>query len=374
MFVRPSGRVAAAALALTLTGLAAPVSTATAEPTARHIPLTYAARAQAAASWQADQLSRGSIASPFPGFRDWGLTLDTALALAADGNRPIKLRNVAGTIERAYYRKYAAFEGDVAANAMSKVLITAKVLRKNVRDLDGRNVRLEVLRLILGPRAGREQGRVRDSGESDFSNTFGQSYAVLGLARTGGLPQSAVQYLLRQRCAAGYFRAFESVGTTCNKDESPADVDATALALQAMIAARRSGAAVAPRLIIGTAKWMAGQQRANGSFGGGVGAAAPNTNSTGLAAQALQTVGRTKAAERAASWVALMQITPARAGNGPARRDIGAIALNRPVLRAALRDGITKTTRDQFRRSTPQAYFALDRSSLVTLLAPRTTR
>jgi len=54
-----------------------------------------------------------------------------------------------------------------------------------------------------------------------------------------------------------------------------------------------------------------------------------------------------------------MQITEANAGRSKARNDLGVIAYNRAALTSALAEGIGATELDQFRRATPQAYFAL---------------
>jgi hypothetical protein len=199
---------------------------------------------------------------------------------------------------------------------------------------------------------------------------IGQSYAVIGLARSGGVPDAAVRYLLKERCRSGYFRLKESGNSTCGR-KSPADVDATALALQALIAARGHGAHVRARVIHGTADWLAAAQHRNGSFGGGASTAAPNTNSTGLAANALSAAGRHRARLAAAQWVAHLQITRKRAHHGPVRTDLGAIAYRPAGLKRALSGGIGRRQRDQFRRATPQAYFALAPAPLNSLLAPR---
>ena len=253
---------------------------------------------------------------------------------------------------------------------MSKTLVAAAVLHRNARNFGGHNPRQLVENRIAGPNAGLEQGRLRDKTTAalphDFSNTFGQSYGVMGLARTaGGVPDEVVGYLLRQRCSEGFFRIFPVAGQTCDEgdaDQSAPDVDATALAVQALITARDHGTTIPAGVIAGSVAWLRSVQKANGSFGGGASTPASNTNSTGLAAQALEAAGRHAPAVDAAGFVRRMQITAARAGNGPARIDLGAIALNRAGLNAALQDGLTSTTRGQFRRATPQAYFALNRS------------
>jgi hypothetical protein len=250
---------------------------------------------------------------------------------------------------------------------MAKSLLAAKILGRSVRHFGGHNVRAQMLSLVAKRRAGFESGRVRDTSSTDYSNTFSQSYAVLGLARTGGVPQRAIGYLAKQQCSKGFFRTFETAGKSCNRSSSTPDADATSIAIQALVAARRHGANVPHNEVARATRWLLSTQRRNGGFGGGGVTSAENSNSSGLAAQALAVTGHPKARARAAAYVSRLQITRGRAGTGPARRDVGAIAYNRAGLRAALHDGVTASTRDQFRRSTAQAIYAFVPKPLTTL-------
>jgi hypothetical protein len=324
----------------------------------------YPAKAALAARWQGSQLSKGRIYNRQYQFNDWGLTVDTGLTLAADGSEPARLARLEQAV-RNHYRSYTGRGSEKYSGAVGKTLVFVRVTREHPRNFGGVNVRRELLRLMV------DSGRFRDVSQyGDSSNVLGQSYGVIGLARTGGVPQKAVSYLLKERCRGGYFRLKEVNGTTCGPKSAP-DVDATALALQALVAARRHGASVRARTVRRTADWLVSAQHRNGSFGGGASTSAPNTNSTGLAANALAAVGRHRARLRAAGWVAGLQITRAKAAGGPARTDVGAIAYDRAALRQALAHGISKATRDQFRRATPQAYFALAPAPLSSLRAPR---
>jgi hypothetical protein len=312
-------------------------------------------RATAAAQWQASQLDAGRIITS--GLDDWGLTIDSAFAIAADGSQPRRLHRVTKAIARHYFSSYAVYKGDVSAGAMSKALVAAKILGRHPRHFGGHNVRRQVLRLVTPAGAGFEAGRVRDTGKTDYSNTFSQSYAVLGLARTGGVPRRAVTYLLKQQCAKGYFRTFETAGKTCDRSSSGSDADATSVAIQALVAARASGRHIAHHAIHRAARWLISRQHRNGGWGGGSVTRAVNSNSTGLAVQALSAVHHRGGQARAARYVASLQITVKRAGHGPARRDLGAIAYNADGLKAVLHAGVTSATRDQFRRSTAEAIY-----------------
>jgi hypothetical protein len=329
-------------------------------------PAAKSPRAKAASNWLDSQVSRGRIHNGQYDFDDWGLTIDTAFALTASGGHRRTLRAMTAAIEHHYYKSYATFSGDKIAGAMAKSLLAAEVHGKNPRKFGGHNLRKAVLSLVAPGSAGFEAGRVRDSGDSDFSNTFAQAYAVMGLARSGGARASTVDYLLKQQCSAGYFRLTEVAGESCDDSASAADVDATALAIEALKSASAHGLAIPARAVGRAANWLEHAQRENGSFRGGTTTPGPNANSTGLAAQALRSVpGHRVQVRKAARYIRSLPITRQR--HGAAAKDIGAIAYNRAALKNALKNGIQKIERDQFRRSTAQAVFAFAPLSMANL-------
>jgi hypothetical protein len=355
----------ASTLAVTADGSAVAASTV-ASPTAK---TTAAARAAAAARWLDSQVVRGRIHNGQFDFDDWGLTIDTAFALAASGGHRATLRQMTSAIQHHYFRSYATSGGDKFAGPLAKALLAATVLGKNPRTFGGHNVRALVLSLVAPRSAGFEAGRVRDrtADHSDFSSTFAQAYAVIGLARSGGVPTSTVKYLLKQQCSGGYFRLTEVAGETCDESGSAADVDATALAVQALRVASSHGLAIPAGVVHRAASWLVRIQRENGSFRGGTSTPGPNANSTGLAAQALNLVpGHRAQVRKAARYIRSLQVTRKRA-HGRATRDIGAIAYNRAGLKNGLKNGIQKIERDQFRRASAQAIFALAPRPLTTL-------
>lgn len=325
----------------------------------------------AATRWLAGELTDGHLYNSQFEFVDWGLTVDALFALAADPDRSRVSARVGRAVRNHVddYTTYQDFEtGETVqtAGATAKTLVAAEVLRADARSFGGHDLRAELSRLI--DRTGADEGRIEDSGQTDYSNVITQSYGVIGLSRSGGTPRSTVQFLLRQRCGAGYFRLDMTSRGSCERSGGQPNVDATAFAVQALVAAdRRGGVAVRDRVINRSARWLAQAQRRNGAFGGDVGTSGANSNSTGVAAQALSITGRAQAVRRAGRWVSGLQITRAKADGGPARRDLGAIAYDRAGLRQALDEGVTESTRDQFRRATTQAVFALKPASLVNL-------
>ena len=165
--------------------------------------------------WLAGQPARQGRRDPVAvrrWFKDWGLTVDTAFALAADGKRPATPPAVTDALREHWFTDYVTFRitptdalhlGERAA----KTLVAAKVLRRNARNFGGRDVRKLVLNRVGGAGPDEELGRLTDrttaDSPDDFSNTFGQAYGVIGLARSGGVPTEVVDYLLDSAAATG---------------------------------------------------------------------------------------------------------------------------------------------------------------------------
>src|SRR5699024_2267304 len=89
-----------------------------------------------------------------------------------------------------------------------------------------------------------------------------------------------------------------------------------------------------------------------------------NTNSTGLAAQALAAAGRQEAADVAAEWILDHQVT---SSSGAASDEAGAIAYNTDARDTAISDGIPDMQKDQWRRATAQALLGLAQVPLGTI-------
>ena len=332
-------------------------------------------KADKAADWLADELERNRMHGSYGGFNytDWGLTVDTLFALSAEGSKTRRVNKIARVLSN-HVEDYTGGGTERYAGASAKLLLAAKVARKNVRNFGGYNLRARVLNRVAGPSAGFEHGRLRDRSDfGDYTNTISQSFGVLGLARTGDAPQSTVDFLLKQRCNAGWFRLNQEPDQRCRGKQDDPDVDVTAYAIQALVAARKDGAALPNGVIRETASWLVSAQHDNGSFGGGQSTRGANTNSTGLAVQALTATDRERAAAKAASWVADLQLTRRRTAGTPARDEVGAIAYNRAAYREALEEGIPADdgARDQWRRATTQGIFAFAPKPLSSLRVPK---
>lgn len=356
MFTRSLAALGAAALVLTV-GAAAPAEAS---------PATQAPHR--AASWLAAQLTDGLIYNDQYGFNDYGLTADTAFALKEIGGQDAALTQIGDALAQHvdswttgvdYGPDYA---NDVYAGSVAKAAVLARTVGADPHDFGTVDLiaRLEDRVATQAP----IKGRIEDKGSADYANVIGQAFAVRALGRTDSTFYPSVRhFFLKQQCRAGFFRLnFAPVDATdqsCGTGSSP-DTDVTAIAilsLRALPAAERRTDKVHDA-IQDAVRWLKGQQKANGSFGGGTSTEASNTNSTGLASWAFAETGRCHAAVDAARWVRQLQVTDEVAG------ERGAIAYDRAGFTAAVADGITTETRDQWRRASTQAAPALLSSSL----------
>ncbi|WP_416906015.1 cell wall anchor protein [Micromonospora echinospora] len=349
----------------TTTALVALVATAPsfAAPSATADP----AAARDAATWLADEFTDGALPGPFGG-QDWGLTIDSLLALTA-AHTAEPTRRAATEQVAAHVRAYNSYddwgiEGFTDGGATAKLLYAATAAGADPTDFGGFDLRAETLALVAGADGGDQRGRITsrttDASGPDASNTFDQAFTVLGLARSGDLPQDTVDFLVRQQCAAGGFRLYPDADdkSTCDAQAAPTlDVDSTAMAVQALLTAAEDGATGAADAARRGADWLQTQQQADGSFGGSGPTSGTNANSTGLAGQALAAAGRDTAAARAAAALVALQLTTTT--GAAAAADAGAIAYNAETLTAARTSGLGENDRDQWRRATAQALLGL---------------
>ncbi|MEV0645373.1 cell wall anchor protein [Phytomonospora sp. NPDC050363] len=360
---RPSGRT----LAILGAGASVLVAAAVAmSPSA----LADTAAARDAATWQAGEITaEGHIPTGW-GTTDWGLTIDTLIALKATGVEKATADKITAALEERAWEYFSLdlwdTKGQRIAGAAAKVLYAATISDADPEAFGDYDMRQEVLDLVAGADKGPEEGRVKNkvTDGSDSSNTFDQSLAILGLAGSGDVPQSAVDFLIDQQCSEGGFRLYPYAfgGTTVNGDcdaqENPVlDPDSTGMAVQALLAAAGDGAEGAAAAAKKGGDWLKEIQRADGEFGGSGPTEASNANSTGLAGQALAATGHQAEADRAAAWVAARQITAADAG--AASEDVGTIAYNDELLADAKANGLDPLQRDTWRRATPQALLVL---------------
>ena len=268
-----------------------------AAPAAQAAPTTDPA--DAAAGWLAGQLADGNHFEQDFGdagvYPDQGLTLDAVLAFAAAGSGADPATAAmtwlgTGTLLTEYAGDGTSFSD---AGRLAKVAYAALVTGRDPHDVAGVDVLGRLSEQLTA------SGRFSDlPAGSDFSNAFGQAFALLALARTpAGVPASAVAFLAGSACPDGGFPL--DYGTP----ECTPDTDATAMVVQAL-AVPGGDAAAAARGV----DWLVSHQAGDGSFSGTGPTASPNANSTGLAAQALRAAGRTGEADAAVAWLRARQL------------------------------------------------------------------
>ncbi|MDP1806695.1 MAG: hypothetical protein Q8K72_16070, partial [Acidimicrobiales bacterium] len=252
MSLRTTSLVFFGAALIAIAPLAA-VPTASAGPAE---PGTTLHPAQAASGWLATELEAkdGMLTVSFGGpdeYADQGLTIDAVLALVAagQGDDPAVALTQAALADQLvpYVTGFSTEAADRAANAVAKTLLLEEVTGTDVSP--GYDLAAD-LRSLMEP-DGDDAGRFSDTdllGYGNYANGIGQALAVLALERTaGGVPAAAVEYLVDQQCSDGSFRLYqfgyvlsfdpyETVESHTCSDQAEGDPDATAFALQALLA------------------------------------------------------------------------------------------------------------------------------------------
>jgi len=275
--------------------VATPATATTNPPPTADGSLQTADRAKAAAGWLARQLVDGErFETVFDGvaYPDQGLTLDAVFAFAAARTADDRGAAALAWVTRPDIRDGYLGDGTVEAyaGATAKLTLAVQVRSGDPTSVNGVDL-VARLRSLESP-----TGRFTDrSAWGDFSNTFSQSFAILALSRTAtGASPTAAAYLAGIRCADGGYPLLPE------QPVCESDVDATALAVQALAAAGRATEATAGL------HWLGSVQGTDGSFRNESGT--PNANSTGLAAQALRAGGRPVAWLRARSYLVGLQV------------------------------------------------------------------
>jgi hypothetical protein len=336
-----------------VTGVAAAVALATAVPAdaagSDHRPVRQGA------SWLAHQFSDGLVHNDQFDFDDYGLTIDTALALRDVGRQRADVRAARNAVA-AHVGDYIGTGDEQYASATAKALVFALRTGASPRHFGGVDLVSRLVALTDG------SGRIADrSAFGDFANVLGQAYAARGLRATHAPhARKATRFLLEQQCRGGYFRLyFAPTGSPVSCDDgrssglSAPDTDATAIAVQMLLPQRSRP--VVRRALHHAERWLLRHQRHDGSFLGGTTTDTPNSNSTGLAGSALGLLGDAAAARRAAVWVRRQQVHEAGTCTTALQHQRGALAYDPVAYRAAEATGIGAAELDQWRRASSQA-------------------
>ena len=242
------------------------------------------------------QLDNAEVYEPFgPGLPDYGLTMDAILALSAVGGHDATVHRMTDSVaaQVASYGDPKNTAGAFDGGSVGKLALTAEVTGRDPRAFGGYD-----LIAALGGNVCTAAQVAKDATTCPgvgiyrgVTSTFGQSLGLLGQARAGGAPSSAVEALIGTQCPDGAFHSILPATSACASADD--DVDSTSIAAQALSAA--GGHTTAVDAAIG---WLAGRQLNDGGFPG---AAGDNTNSAALAIQAMTMRTPTYAARIAAA-------------------------------------------------------------------------
>ncbi|QKE85330.1 prenyltransferase/squalene oxidase repeat-containing protein [Arthrobacter sp. NEB 688] len=310
------------------------------------------------ANYLEEQLRAGGhvLSVEFDGvnYPDYGVTADAVLALDAAGTGQDEAALATQTLAE-HFVDYTGF-GDpteVGAGSVAKLLNVAVAQQVDPTAFGG----VDLVATLQGLE--QDNGRFTDITKyTQSANTFGQSFALIGLSRAGEpVTAQSVQYLLDQQCANGAFKLYESdEGCT---DVADADPDATSMAVQALLAVGGHASAANAGL-----DYLASRQDASGAVGGGGPTSGVNANSTGLAGQAFLAGGRTAQARAAVGYLTDLQY-----GCGFPAALRGGVAYDQAAYDAQEEAGSEAVPGDQDRRSTAQALLALSGTPLGTVTA-----
>ena len=278
--------MAAAAIAVSGSAalLAAPPASASGPAVTAGVPGPDLARGSAYLIRPAS-LTDGHYAESFPGFADYGLTLDTAFALAATGDQDPALKGIVTFLDRNGKDPSGSTVSDwtgvgtkfASGGSIGKEVLLAEIVGDNPREFSGQNL-ITALNASVCARQSEGSGArcTAPGGYAYASSVFDQALGIIAQLRAGQAGQAAapVSYLESLQNPDGSFPSL--IPSTGDQD-----VDSTAMA--AMALALAPGAAAAADVSSGVA-WIASRQERTGGFPG---AGGDSVNSAGLAIQAM---------------------------------------------------------------------------------------
>lgn len=289
----------------------------------------------------ASQLRSGGDHFSVSGYADYGLTIDGVLGLNTLRTGQTEAARAAAYVTK-NAKAYNSYGTDLYAGATAKLLLLAEAQGQPTASY------LKQLKSLE-----QTSGQFKDkSSYGDYSNALSQSLAVIGLVRAGQSDATAAGFLAKQQCADGGFRM--SFTGACT-----GDTDATSFAVQALTAAGGHQAAVTKAV-----DFIAGKQKSNGGVVEPAAQAAPNANSTGLAAVAFALAGKTAQAAKAKSFVQSLQF-----GCSAPSALQGGIAYDQATFKALTAKGSKATVADKEHRSTVQAVLALTQQPYLKITA-----
>ncbi|MEU7586903.1 prenyltransferase/squalene oxidase repeat-containing protein [Micromonospora sp. NPDC049230] len=250
----------------------------------------------------------GRYYESFPGFPEFGLSIDGAYALAATGGDDTKLRAIVEFLRGGGAVGDSGFTVDMwlgvgtdsaVGGAIGKMALLAQVTGYDPRSFGGHDL-IAALKDVTCPKLDVQSGCAGAGNYRYATSVFGQSLGIIAQLRAGqgeaaGKP---IDFLKGLQRADG---SFPSLIPAADADK---DVDSTAMAAMALAPLTDDPAAVTA--VDRALAWIASTQKEHGGFPG---AAGDSTNSTALAVQGLSLRGDTYArqVDRALTFLAGQQ-------------------------------------------------------------------
>jgi hypothetical protein len=230
-------------------------------------------------------LIHGHYYQSFPGYADFGLTIDGALALAATGRHQAELKGIVGFLDSrgkdphggTVNRWTGIGTRAVSGGSIGAEALLAEATGYNPRRFGGHDLVAALNASVCARASAGKSTRCPGAGSySNAASVFDQALGIIAQLRTGqaNAAITPIRYLESLRNAGGSFPSL--IPNSHDKD-----VDSTALAVMALalVPAPAAQADVKAGLT-----WIASKQEKDGGFPG---ASGDSVNSAGLAVQAL---------------------------------------------------------------------------------------
>jgi hypothetical protein len=256
--------------------------------------------AAAAAGFLARQLAANGhhLVVSFGGkdYPDYGETADAILSIDAAGVAQKEAAAATKYLEQEVGNYIGGTAPNIYPGSAAKLLLVAEAQHVNPENFGG----VDLVGAIVGTEGGggAPAGEYQNPSDTQYSaSVLVQSLAVLALADssvTAPPSANAVGFLAGQQCANGGFQVAIRTDTSVGCAATDNDIDTTAYAVQALLAAGAHTPANA------AAKWLVSVRNADGGWGETPGAAS-EANSTALAVEAL--VATHRSASSGLKWL-----------------------------------------------------------------------
>jgi hypothetical protein len=279
------GAATALVSGVAVASLAAPSAAAGHAASAHHKTSTISSPAQAAAGYLARQLA-GKHHDHYVDivgkakYADDGETADAILSMDAAGVSQAAARRATRWLEKDAKNYLGGSAPNVYPGSAAKLLLVADAQHVNPRKFNGINL----ISALLGTEgsAGAAPGQFQNPADTQFSSSvIVQSLAILALADTATVDapdEAAVNFLASQSCPDGGFQVSIRSSGGCSNE----DVDATAYAIQALIAGN------AKAKVTSAVRWLRTKKNADGGWSEEPGSGSrSDANSTAIAVEAL---------------------------------------------------------------------------------------